>query len=117
MSGKMFDPYVPSPDQRRLQTAEGTAEMGPVEEPRTASMLPLVVLYQRAWDRAQTTELSLVRLEHAAEASALADAVLHLLAEAGDQEGYARWTVRLSEARHWLTAVHDALTSQEERES
>lgn len=116
MSGKMFDPYVPSPEQRRPQAAEGTTEMVPVEEPRTASMLPLVVLYQRAWELAQTTELSLGRLARAAEASALADAVLHLLAEAGDREGHARWTVRLSEAKHWCAVVHDALTEREEME-
>ncbi|MGH7217348.1 MAG: hypothetical protein ACREIG_08945, partial [Nitrospiraceae bacterium] len=63
------------------------------------------------------TELSLGRLEHAAEAAALAEAVLHLLAEADDQAGHARWAVRLSEARHWCTVVHDALTCREARES
>ena len=79
-------------------------------------MLPLVILYQRAWDLAQHTDLSLSRLQHAAEAVTLADAVWHLLAEAGDEDGLERWAVRLSEARHWCAAVHDALTYEEVKE-
>lgn len=82
--------------------------------PRSASIIPLLVLYQRAWDLARAGELSLERLERAAEAVALADAILHLLAEVEDEAGRARWTVRLSEARHWCGVVRDALTAGEE---
>jgi hypothetical protein len=89
----------------------------PVEVTRSASMLPLVILFQRAWELAHSTELSLRRLEHAAEAVALAEAVWHLLADAGDEKGQQRWAVRLSEARHWGAVVHDALTVQEEKET
>lgn len=117
MSEEIFEIRDPSQDHRPRQAAEGAVEIGPADEPRTASMLPLVVLYQRAWELAYTTELSLARLEHAAEASALADAVLHLLAEAQDINGQARWAVRVSEAKHWCAVVHDALTDQEERDS
>lgn len=95
---------------------DGVAEIIPVEQARSASMLPLVILFQQAWELAHATDLSLDRLEHAAEASALAEAVWHLLAEAGDAEGEARWMVRLSEARHWCAVVHDALTCQEDGE-
>ena len=96
---------------------EGAAEIAPGVAARSTSIVPLIVLFQRAWELAQSTETSLSRLEHAAEAAALAEAMLHLLAEAGDQEGRARWAVRLSEARHWCAAVHDALSAQEEKES
>jgi hypothetical protein len=104
-------------DHRSPQAAEGIVEATPVEMRRSASMLPMIMLYQQAWELAQTTELSLSRLERAAEAAALADAILHLLAEAGDQAGHARWVVRASEARHWCAVVHDALTIREEQES
>lgn len=96
---------------------EGAAEMASGVAARSTSILPLIVLFQRAWELAQSTEASLGRLVHAAEAAALAEAMVHLLAEAGDQEGQARWAVRLSEARHWCAAVQDALSAQEEKES
>lgn len=80
---------------------------------RSASLAPLLVLYQRAWEWAQRTDLSLEQLQRAAEAAALADAISHLLAEAGDPAGHERWTVRLSEAQQWLAAVHDGLTQSE----
>ncbi len=96
---------------------EEAAEIASNLAPRSTSIVPLIVLFQRAWELARVTELSLRRLEHAAEAAALAEAMRHLLAEAGDQEGQARWTVRLSEARHWCAVVHDALIEQEEKES
>ncbi len=103
-------------DCRNGQTSDGAVETEPVEVVRSASMLPLIVLYQRAVELAYSTELSLGRLEHAAEATALAEAIRHLLADAGDEEGYARWVVRVSEARHWCAAIHDALTCREENE-
>jgi hypothetical protein len=99
----------PSRNRHGPRTGEGDITVESIEAPKSASLLPLLVLYQRAWDLAHATELSLSRLEHAAEAAALADAVAHLLADAGDEEGYERWTIRLSEARHWCAAVHDAL--------
>jgi hypothetical protein len=92
-------------------------QTGRVETAKSASMLPLIILFQRAWELAHSVQTSLARLEHAAEAAALADAVAHLLADAGDQEGYERWSVRLSEARHWCAVVHDALTIQEEKQA
>ena len=98
-------------------TGKGAAEMPSGGAARSTSIVPLIVLFQRAWELAQSTETSLGCLEHAAEAAALAEAMVHLLTEAGDQEGHARWTVRLSEARHWCAAVHDALSAQEEKES
>jgi len=113
MSAEEFDSDWQSPrcqaDAERLSFARAGAG-----EARTASMLPLVILYQLAWDLAQHTDLSLSRLQHAAEAVALADAVLYLLADAGDQEGHDRWTVRFSEARHWCEVVRDSLTEREE---
>jgi hypothetical protein len=96
---------------------EGAAEIAPGVAARSTSIVPLIVLFQRAWELAQSTEMSLGRLEYAAEAAALAEAMLHLLAEAGDQEGQARWAVRLSEVRHWCAAVHDALSAHEETKS
>ncbi|MDO9117159.1 MAG: hypothetical protein Q7U39_04320 [Nitrospira sp.] len=96
---------------------EGAAESAPRMDARSTSIVPLIVLFQRAWELAHSTEMSLARLEHAAEAGALAEAMLHLLAEAGDEEGQARWAVRLSEVRHWCAVVHDALSAQEEKES
>ena len=117
MGEECVDKPSPSSDHRNPPAAEGAVEVPPIDEPRSASMLPLIVLYQRAWDLAQTTELSLGRLERAAEAVGLADAILHLLAEAGDRDGHARWVVRASEARHWCAVVHDALAIREEQES
>lgn len=102
---------------RDRQAGERAIDIGPVERAKSASMLPLIILFQRAWELAQSRDLSLARLEHAAEAAALADAVAHLLADAGDEDGYQRWTIRLSEARQWCAAVHDALACREERES
>lgn len=99
------------------EAGEGAVEMVSGAAARSSSIVPLIVLFQRAWELAQSTEMSLGCLEHAAEAAALAEAMVHLLAEAGDQEGHARWAVRLSEARHWCVAVHDALSAQEEKES
>lgn len=96
--------------ERAAETTSGVAA-------RSTSIVPLIVLFQRAWELAHSTETSLGRLEHAAEAAALAEVMVHLLAEAGDQEGQARWAVRLSEARHWCAAVHDALSAHEETES
>jgi hypothetical protein len=84
---------------------------------KSASLLPLLLLYQRAWERAHETEPSLGCLEQAAEAAALADAIRHLLVEAGEVQGEARWAVRLSEARHWCSVVRDAVTFREELES
>jgi hypothetical protein len=81
---------------------------------RSASLAPLLVLYQQAWERAQRIELSLEQLQRAAEAATLADAISHLLAEAGDLDGYKRWMVRLSEAKQWLAAVHDGLTQSKD---
>jgi hypothetical protein len=98
------------------QASEKSVEVVPAEVTKSASMLPLIVLFQRAWESAQRAELSLGQLRYAAEAVALADAVAHLLADAGDDEGYQRWTIRLSEARQWCAAVHDALAGQEERD-
>jgi hypothetical protein len=93
----------------RLSTAgeAGTA-------PQSASLTPVLVLYQRAWEWTQRTELSLGQFQRAAEAAALADAICYLLAEAGDLEGHERWTVKVSEARQWLAAVHDGLTQSED---
>lgn len=88
-----------------------------VRDGRTASMLPLVVLYQRAWDLAQAAEVSFAGLMHSAEAAALADAIRHLLDEVGDQEGNTRWSVRLSEARHLSAVLQDALAEGRETES
>jgi hypothetical protein len=68
-----------------------------------------LVLYQQAWELAQQGEISLERLEHAAEASALARAVSYLLAEAGDVAEQERWIVRSSEARHLVAVIRDAL--------
>lgn len=96
--------------------ADGIVDVVPVEVAKSASMLPLIILFQRAWESANRTELSLDRLEHAAAAVALADATWHLLSEAGDEEGRDRWAVRLSEARHWCAAVRDGLTDAAERE-
>jgi len=92
-------------------------EIEPGAAPRSASIMPLIVLYQRAWELAHAAEPSLDRLERAAEAVALAEAVVHLLVEAGDEEGHERWGVRLSEARHWCAVVRDALAEQEEQAS
>lgn len=104
------------PHKKPERLTNGAVEVVPAEITRSASMLPLMILFQRAWELAHSTPLSLSRLEHAAEAAALADAVWHLLADAGDEDGLKRWTVRLSEARHWCAAVHDALTYEEEKE-
>ena len=102
------------PELRAREQALDTAQIG---DGRTASMLPLVVLYQRAWDLAQAEEGSLACLVHSAEAAALADAIRHLLDEVGDQEGSTRWSVRLSEARHLSAVLQDALTEGREAES
>lgn len=99
--------FVPAGHDRGV--GEGAAEIAPRMDPRSTSIVPLIVLFQRAWELAHSTEMSLARLEHAAEAGALA--------EAGDEEGQARWAVRLSEVRHWCAVVHDALSAQEEKES
>ena len=79
-------------------------------------MLPLIVLFQQAWELAHQADVSLYRLERAAEAGALANAILHLLADAQDLEGQERWAVRVSEAKQWCAAVHDALACEEEQE-
>ncbi len=92
-------------------------EIEPGAAPRSASIMPLIVLYQQAWELAHSAEPSLSRFERAAEAVALSEAVVHLLAEAGDEEGHQRWSVRLSEARHWCAVVRDALAEQEEQAS
>ncbi len=102
------------PELRAREQALDTAQIG---DGRTASMLPLVVLYQRAWDLAHAEEVSLACLVHSAEAAALADAIRHLLDEVGDREGSIRWTVRFSEARHLSVALRDALTEGREAES
>lgn len=81
---------------------------------RSSSIVPLLVLYQQSWEWAQRMDLSLEQLQRTAEAAALADAICHLLAEAGDLEGHKRWVVRLSEAKQWLAAVHDGLTQSRE---
>lgn len=105
------------PGRPRTQAGEWALDMPQVGDGRTASMLPLVVLYQRAWDLAQAEEVSLACLVHSAEAAALADAIRHLLDEVGDQEGSTRWSVRLSEARHLSAVLQDALTEGREAES
>lgn len=104
------------PHKKPERLPPGAVKIVPAEITRSASMLPLIILFQRAWELAHSTQLSLSRLEHAAEAAALADAVWHLLADAGDEDGLERWAIRLSEARHWCAAVHDALTYEEENE-
>ncbi|CAI4032633.1 hypothetical protein DNFV4_03063 [Nitrospira tepida] len=81
--------------------------------PRSASIVPLLVLYQQAWNLAQQGEVSLEQLEHAAEASALARAVSCLLAEVGDPVEQTRWAVRSSEAGHLMAVIRDALTQSE----
>ncbi|MDZ4853526.1 MAG: hypothetical protein SGJ26_01460 [Nitrospirota bacterium] len=81
---------------------------------RSASLAPLLVLYQQAWECAQRMNLSLEQLQRAAEAALLAGVISHLLAVAGDLAGHERWMVRLSEARQWLAAVHDGLTQSED---
>ena len=105
------------PGRPRTQAGEWALDMPQVGDGRTASMLPLVVLYQRAWDLAKAEEVSLACLVHSAEAAALADAIRHLLDEVGDQEGSTRWSVRLSEARHLSAVLQDALTEGREAES
>lgn len=102
------------PGRPRTQAGEWALDMPQVGDGRTASMLPLVVLYQRAWDLAKTAEVSLACLMHSAEAAALADAIRHLLDEAGDEEGSTRWTARCSEARHLGVVLQDALVEERE---
>lgn len=92
------------PTAGHSQAAEVAAVSG------SASIVRLLVLYRQAWEWAQRMDLSLEQLQRTAEAAALADAIRHLLAEAGDLEGHERWTVRLSEAKQWLAAIHDGLT-------
>ena len=81
---------------------------------RSASLVPLLVLYQQAWECAQRMDLSLEQFQRAAEAALLAGVISHLLAVVGDLTGHERWTVRLSEAKQWLAAVHDGLTQSED---
>ena len=112
----------PTPSDRDFPIPRSTehgqdVEIEPSAAPRSASIMPLIVLYQRAWELAHAAEPLLDRLERAAAAVALAEAVVHLLAEAGDVEGHERWCVRLSEGRHWCAVVHDALAEQEEQAS
>lgn len=103
-----------SPHEQAVQRIVGFPPVGEnVTVHRSASLAPLVVLYRRAWEWAQRMDLSLEQLQRTAEAAAFADAIRHLLAEAGDLEGQARWMVRLSEAKQWLIAVHDGLTQSE----
>ena len=101
--------------RERSATPEETSLMmaGGPDRPRSASIVPLLVLYQQAWGMAQQGELSLERLEHAAEASALARAMSYLLAEAGDTAERARWEARNSEAMHLVAVIRDALTQSE----
>ena len=100
-----------SPQEQAVQRSVGFPPVGEnVTVHRSASLAPLLVLYQQAWEWAQRMDLSLEQLQRTAEAAALADAIRHLLAEAGDHEGRERWAVRLSEAKQWLAAVHDGLT-------
>ncbi|MEW6248432.1 MAG: hypothetical protein AB1555_17240 [Nitrospirota bacterium] len=113
MSADQDDTEQPTADREPRRAAERRVEAEGMVIPKTASILPLLVLYQRAWELTQSSELSLARLAHAAEAAALADAVCHLLAEAGDEAGHVRWAARLSEARHWVGVIHDALSHQE----
>lgn len=105
------------PERPELRAGELALDTAQIRDGRTASMLPMVVLYQRAWDLAQAEEVSLACLVHSAEAAALADAIRHLLDEVGDREGSIRWTVRFSEARHLSVALQDALTEGREGES
>ena len=101
---------------RQQPAAHDALESRPVEVAKSASMLPLVILFQRAWELTRSVPTSPDQLVHAAEAAALADAIAHLLADAGDDEGYKRWAVRLSETRHWCAVVQDALAFQDEDE-
>lgn len=102
------------PRERSAASEETSLMMaGGLDRPRSASIVSLLVLYQRAWDLAQRGKLSLERLEHAAEASALARAVSYLLAEAGDLAERTRWEVRSSEAGHLVAVIRDALTQSE----
>ena len=105
------------PERPGLRAREQALDTAQIGDGRTASMLPLVVLYQRAWDLARAEEVSLACLVHSAEAAALADAIRHLLDEVGDREGNIRWTVRFSEARHLSVALQDALPEGREAES
>ena len=105
------------PGRPRTQAGEWALDMPQVGDGRTASMLPLVVLYQRAWDLAQAAEVSFAGLMHSAEAAALADAIRHLLDDVGDREGSTRWSVRFSEARHLSAVLQDALTEGKDTES
>ena len=104
-----------SAQERAVQRSQGFPAAGREAAVfRSASFGPLLLLYQQAWEWAQRMDLSLEQLQRTAEAAALADAIRHLLAEAGDLEGQERWTVRLSEAKQWLAAVHDGLTQSGE---
>lgn len=99
-----------SAQERTVHLTAGLSPEGKMATvPRSASLAPLLVLYQQAWEWAQRMDLSLEQLQRTAEAAALADAIRHLLAEAGDLEGRERWAVRLSETKQWLAAVHDGL--------
>ncbi|HMZ53957.1 MAG TPA: hypothetical protein PKV55_11330 [Nitrospira sp.] len=104
------------PERPELRVGEVAVDTAQIREGRTASMLPLVVLYQRAWDLAQAAEVSFGSLMHSAEAAALADAIRHLLDEVGDQEGSVRWSVRFSEARHLSAVLQDALAEGRDTE-
>lgn len=105
------------PEQPELQAGELALDTAQIRDGRTASMLPLVVLYQRAWDLAQAAEVSFAGLMHSAEAAALADAIRQLLEEVGDRGGSTRWSVRFSEARHLSAVLQDALTEGKDTES
>ncbi len=105
------------PERPELRAGELALDTAQIRDGRTASMLPLVVLYQRAWDLAQAAEASFAGLIHSAEAAALADAIRHLLDEVGDREGITRWSVRLSEARHLSAVLQDALAEGRDSES
>ncbi len=105
------------PERPELRAGELALDTAQVRDGRTASMLPLVVLYQRAWDLAQAAEVSFVGLMHSAEAVAMADAVRHLLDDVGDREGSIRWSVRFSEARHLSAVLQDALAEGKDTKS
>ncbi len=107
----MTGPAGQDPSPLELPEAEAASSQ------KSASMVPLLVLYHQAWELAQQEMITFERLEWAAQAVALSKAIAALVEEVGDEAYQVRWSVRVSEAEHWLCVVRDALTSVEEKES
>ncbi|MFO0773183.1 MAG: hypothetical protein U0172_00785 [Nitrospiraceae bacterium] len=82
--------------------------------PRSASLMPVLILFHRAFDLAHTEPVSLKRLEFAAQALALADAIRHLVDDAGDESMAERWSIKTSETAHLLDTIRDALLHNQE---